>query len=141
MDASKYIRPGTLEDALEYAKEIRRTLGTTATQKKSRIYPLWSHRYMSGPETWLITAYSISPIAQWVSLILWQQWRLNRGKQPLKLTGRALRKFGVSRFSAYRALNALEKAGLITLQRFKHRSPLITIANADKAVKFRHEEI
>jgi hypothetical protein len=113
-EASKYVRPAVLPEIPD-------------SRKKARIYPLWAHRFMSGPETWLIAAYSISPTAQWVGLILWQQWRLNRGKQPLKLTGRMLCKFGVSKFKARRVLNALEKAGLITMQRFKHRSPLITI--------------
>lgn len=114
VDVAKYIRPATLPEIPD-------------AKKRTRIYPRWSHRFMSGPETWLITAHSISPSAGWVGLILWQQWRLNRGKQPLKLTGRTLRKFGVSKISARRALKALEKAGLITMQRFKHRSPLITI--------------
>ena len=105
----------------------RIAINSPSLRKKPGYIPLWSHRFMSGPETWLIVAHSISPSADWVGLILWQQWRLNRGKQPLKLTGHALRKFGVSKISARRALNALEKAGLITIQRFKHRSPLITI--------------
>jgi hypothetical protein len=115
VDVSRYIRPAVLPEIPE-------------AKKRSRIYPLWSHRFMSGPETWLTVAYGISPTAQWIGLILWQQWRLNRGKQPLKLTGRMLRKFRVTNISARRAVKALEKAGLITVQRFKHRSPLITLA-------------
>jgi hypothetical protein len=122
VDVSKYIRPAVLP-------EIR------DSKKKARIYPLWSHRFMSGPETWLITAYSISPTAQWVGLILWQQWRLNKGRQPLKLTGRTLRKFGVSKFRARRALSSLETAGLITVQRFRYRSPLVTIVTRSRGLE------
>jgi hypothetical protein len=114
VDVSRFIRPVQLPEIPD-------------SKKSARVYPLWSHRFMSGPEIWLIAAHSISLSTSWIGLILWQQWRLNRGKQPLKLTGHALRKFGVSKISARRALNALEKAGLITTQRFKHRSPLITI--------------
>jgi len=127
-DVSRYLRSVTLEEALTSSKELRQSLqGKNLLQKKACIYPLWPYRFMSGPETWLIAAHSISPSTVWVGLILWQQWRLNRGKQPLKLTGSTLRKFGVSRISARRALVALEKTGLITIQRFQHRSPLVTI--------------
>jgi hypothetical protein len=119
-EASKYIRPAVLPEIPD-------------SRKKARIYPLWPHRFMSGPETWLIAAHSISPSASWVGLILWQQWRLNRRKQPLKLTGHARRKFGISRICTRRALIALERAGLITVERFRHRSPLITIVTARQA--------
>jgi hypothetical protein len=62
-----------------------------------------------------------------VGLLLWQQYRLTRGKQPLKLTRRMRERFGLKRYLMISGLNALEKAGLITVQRFKHRSPLITL--------------
>ena len=66
------------------------------------------------------------------ALILWQQHRMNRDNQPLKLTGRMRRKFNLNRYQVRRALTALEKAGLITMQRFKHRSPLITLMTGQK---------
>jgi hypothetical protein len=39
----------------------------------------------------------------------------------------ALKRFHVNRWSAYRALTALENAGLVTVTRQSGRSPLVTI--------------
>jgi hypothetical protein len=122
LDSSKYLRPATLPEIPD-------------STKRARIYPLWPHRFISVPEWWVIVAPQVSDKSPWpivVGLILWQQYRLNRGKQPLKLTGPMRRKFGIKRDRVRRALTALEKAGLITMQRFKHRSPLITLMTGQK---------
>ena len=52
-----------------------------------------------------------------VGLILWQQYRFRRGEQPLKLTGQTLKKFGLKRRFTSHALDTLEKAGLIHVQK------------------------
>jgi hypothetical protein len=115
-DVFKYLRPATLPEIPD-------------SKKRARIYPLWSHRFVSVPEWWIPLAirasnqksYGVFP----VGLLLWQQYRLNHGKQPLKLTRRTRERFGIKRRLMDSGVNALERAGLITVQRFRHRSPLI----------------
>ena len=62
-----------------------------------------------------------------IGLLLWRESKFSGGDRPVKLTKAKLRALNIGRYSASNALVALEKFGLITVQRFKHRSPLITI--------------
>jgi hypothetical protein len=125
-DVSKYLRPATLPKIPD-------------SKKRAGIYPLWSHRFVSVPEWWIPLAicagnqksYGVFP----VGLLLWQQYRLNHGKQPLKLTRRMRERFGLKRRLMDSGLNALERAGLITVQRFRHRSPLITIVTRSRGLE------
>jgi hypothetical protein len=133
LESSKYLRPVTLAEILTAEKTVGSKI--YESNKRSKVYPLWQRRFMSFPEDWL-TPFPIKgkirSAALLVSLILWQQYRLNRGKQPLKLTGTMRRKFVLNRAQVRRALIALEKCGLITMQKFKHRSPLITLVTEQK---------
>ena len=47
--------------------------------------------------------------------------------RPIPATPRLLERFGMSSRSAYRALASLESAGLITVQRRRGASPLVTV--------------
>jgi len=49
-----------------------------------------------------------------------------RGKNPVRLTHRCLRAAQLSRFAAKRALRALEKAGVISVEHRRGRAPLVT---------------
>ncbi len=89
-------------------------------------------RFMCMPESWAIKAFHIarkrqSPGPVIVGLILWQKYRMERGKQPLKLTNRMLQRFGLGRHFFSKWLRVLDTAKLTSTQRFTHRSPLITI--------------
>jgi DNA-binding transcriptional ArsR family regulator len=127
-DVSRFLRPVTLEEILASEKRVRTKI--FAPKKKSKVYPLWQCRFMSFPEEWLtfpLFKGGNHGTALVVGLILWQQYRLNRCRQPLKLTGHMRRKFSLNRSQVRRALITLEKAGLVTVQRFRYRSPLITL--------------
>jgi hypothetical protein len=133
IDTSRFIRPVILGEILNLEKKTRKV----AFKKETKVYPLWQCRFISFPEDWLtshLIKWQIRPTALVVAMILWQQYRLNRGRQPLKLTGHMRRKFSLRKSQVRRGLLALEKAGLITMQKFKHRSPLITIVTEQKPI-------
>jgi uncharacterized membrane protein len=58
-------------------------------------------------------------------VLLYMGWK-NRGA-PIKLTNGMLRIEGISRRSKWRALNALERRGLIAVERRLRRSPIIRL--------------
>jgi hypothetical protein len=89
-------------------------------------------RFMCVPELWAIKVFRVarksqSPGPVIVGLILWQKYRMQHGRQPFTLTNPMLHRFGLGRHFFSKWLAVLEKAGLVSAQRFKHRSPLITI--------------
>jgi hypothetical protein len=49
------------------------------------------------------------------------------GTPTIPLANRALAKMGVDRYTKYRALDCLERAGLIRVERRGRRSPLVTL--------------
>jgi hypothetical protein len=57
---------------------------------------------------------------------IFQLKRAGRGKNPVRLTHRCLRAAQLSRFAAKRALRALEKAGVISVEHRRGRAPLVT---------------
>ena len=61
-----------------------------------------------------------------VGQILWQQ-QMMRKSQTLHVSRSVWRKIKLDRRLVNRALYALESTGLITVERFKHSSPAITI--------------
>jgi hypothetical protein len=85
-------------------------------------------RFLSAPEWWLAEAIKrVGYRSVVISLLLWRQLYYLHGQQPVMLTAKNLRRLGVNRQYARRVLFALERARLIKLERFLHRSPLITI--------------
>jgi hypothetical protein len=59
--------------------------------------------------------------------LLYLSWK---GKgAPVKLANGMLRIDGISRQSKWRALNALEQRGLVTVQRHHRRSPLVHLSH------------
>jgi len=89
-------------------------------------------RFMCMQEPWAIQAFTLARELQTpgpviVGLIIWQKFWMERGRQPLKVTNSMLHRFGIKRPFFAKWLGPMEKARLIRVQRFKHRSPLITI--------------
>ena len=85
-------------------------------------------RFLSAPEWWIVAARKrVGHGSVLVGFLLWRQFYYLHGKQPVVLTGRNLRCLAIDRQHARRMLFALERAKLITLKRFVHRSPLVTI--------------
>jgi hypothetical protein len=129
VDVTKFALPGkSIAEMLEEARAHKES--SMIKRKKAHVYQLWPDEFVSAPKKWLVVAAKLSKKSPWtvmIGLALWQQHRLNRGEQPLSLTGHKLDSWGIKRFYTRRALVALEKGKLIKVERFKHRSPLITI--------------
>jgi hypothetical protein len=125
VDVTKYSWPVSLPE-----KPNLRAVGT-----RRRIW-LEGEFFGPIPAWWLIQALRAgirkSYGAVFIGLLLWRQYWLERQKQPLKLTGAVLKKFGLEKRFARHALDTLEKAGLIYVQKFNYRSPQITIVTEEK---------
>ena len=57
--------------------------------------------------------------------LLYQHWKGNGA--PIKLANGMLENDGIDRFAKWRALKELERRGLVTIERRRARSPLITV--------------
>lgn len=83
------------------------------------------------PLAWLTPAARLSGRTLAAALALWfQSGRTNRRR--VSLTGPILDRFGVGRKALYRALQALETAGLVTVERRQGKNPTVTILDAPR---------
>ena len=78
------------------------------------------------PLTWLSPAACLPGKALAVGLALWFEAGRKRTRQ-VRLTGPILRRFSVERRAAYRALGALERAGLVSVKRQVGKNPALEI--------------
>ena len=85
-------------------------------------------KFLKGPIpwSWLSKGASLKGQALHVGLALWLLAGIKRS-QSVALSNSVLQDLGVSRFSGYRALHALEEAGLISVERHTGRNPVVTI--------------
>ena len=83
-------------------------------------------RFVKGPLQleWIATAARLRGSALSVGIRLWFLAGLNRSS-TVTLAGMA--EFGVTRWSAQRALKDLEQAGLVAVERRAGRKPIVTI--------------
>jgi hypothetical protein len=68
-----------------------------------------------------------------VALAIWYESGLKYQARMVKLRSSVLRDMGVSRHAGYRGLEALENAGLVSVQRHPCRSPVVTILDPTEA--------
>ena len=78
------------------------------------------------PWSWLSKAARLKGQALHVGMALWFLAGIKRNG-TITLSGSVLEDLGVSRHSGYRALHALESAGLISVDRYTGRNPVVTI--------------
>jgi DNA-binding MarR family transcriptional regulator len=78
------------------------------------------------PWAWLTKAAQQPGKALHVAIALWFVAGITRVR-TVALPGASLRLLGVSRYAAYRALTALEQAGLVAVARHPGRKPMVTI--------------
>ncbi len=85
-------------------------------------------KFLKGPIPcwWLTKAAQQRGRALHVALALWF-WAGIKGSGQIALSISKLSALGVSRFSAYRGLAALERAGLISVHRQRGRNPIVTL--------------
>ena len=90
-------------------------------------------KFLKGPIPWewLTQAAKLPGKAFEVGIALWFLAGVQR-KRTVTLSGSALRDLEVSRFAGYRALSALEKTGLVSVQRHPGRNPIVTILEYKK---------
>ena len=85
-------------------------------------------RFLKGPIplAWLMAAGSQPGKALHVAVALWFLAGVNRNR-AIALSTSLLSSFGVGRYAGYRALRALEHAGLVSVVRHPGRLPIVTI--------------
>lgn len=86
------------------------------------------HRFLKGPIPWpwLVAAANLRGRTLHVAVVLWFLAGLTRST-TVKLGGRQLAELGVDRHAKYRALRALERAGLVRVKRSPGQNPLVTL--------------
>jgi hypothetical protein len=65
-----------------------------------------------------------------VAIALWYLSGLNRQSKTVNLKGSILREMGVDRHAGYRGLAALERAGLVSVERHSGQLPVVTLLSA-----------
>ena len=78
------------------------------------------------PLSWLAKAGKLPGRALHVGTVIWQRAGVER-KQTVSVPSQILAEFGVDRFAKKRALDALAKAGLISVVHHRGRNPVATI--------------
>jgi hypothetical protein len=87
-----------------------------------------SHLFLRGPIPlpWITIAANLPGKALHVGLLCWFLVGIRRARR-VSLTPSKFIAFGLSRYSAYRGLAALEKAHLVAVERHRGRSPIVTL--------------
>lgn len=96
--------------------------------KANRPRPKRGRKFLKGPVpmTWLNTAARQPGKALHVGIALWHLAGLQRSR-TVTLSATVLRELGVARTSGYRALAALEAAGLVAVERHPGRCPVVAL--------------
>lgn len=91
-------------------------------------------KFLKGPipRKWLEEAAKLPGKALHVAIEIWF-WAGIVGSSGIRLKGANLLKMGVKRHSAYRALKALESAGLITVDRRPGAKLVVSLNDVDRA--------
>ena len=92
----------------------------TAGKRKAR------HFIPPIPLGWFQRACQLPGKAPVLASVLWYLHRLKKSK-PFALAQARLDGFGITRQAKYRALEALEAAGLVSVERRPKKSPIVTI--------------
>lgn len=79
------------------------------------------------PIPWLSVAMKLPGKALHVAIAVWYLSGLSKGAAKVHLSPTLVRKLGVQRHTAYRALLALEKAGLVSVVRHRGKAAQVTI--------------
>lgn len=94
-------------------------------------------RFLRGPiPWWWLSAAAIASgrgSSFKVAVAIWHLSGLNGQRKTIRLSGRALRDLGVSRYSAYRGLTCLEEAGLLKVRRHLGRCPIVTLLDREQS--------
>lgn len=105
----------------EYSRQRRRD-----HQKRKQV------EFVAGPipVAWVTKAAALPGGALAASLAIWFRAGCEKSQRNLSICPTLLERFHVKRLAGYRALQALERAGLVSVVRHRGRCPLITIRKA-----------
>ncbi len=89
-------------------------------------------KFLKGPVpmNWLNAAARLPGKALHMGIAVWHLSGLNRSARTVTLTTTVLREMGIRRTTGYRALAALEQAGLVSVVRQPGRAPVVTLREA-----------
>lgn len=119
-------------DRLRLSAEQTDSKSTTATKVVSKQPPArFKGEFLRGPIplAWLTVAANLPGKALAVALAIWFESGRRRGSKTIILTTAILDRFAVGRKAKYRALQHLENAGLVVVNRQPRRNPVVTILN------------
>jgi len=102
--------------------------GPEGGARRGRQVATFRGKFIKGPLDflWLSEARKLGVTALWVGLALWFLRGLRRSN-TFVVSNMMMREWGVEGDAKSRALRALEKAGLVTVERRGRRSPLVTL--------------
>ena len=102
--------------------------GVNKSNKKKVPRHRKGERFLKGPIpwSWIVEASNISGGAMKVSLAIWLLAGI-KNADKIKLSNGVLEELGISRPTKYRAIKAMEHAGLISVSQHSGNSPEITI--------------
>jgi len=105
---------------------IRSVTNIVASRRAPRLAR--GQRFLKGPIpwAWLMRAAELPGRALHTAVALWFLSGVTRS-ETVKLSGRPLAELGVDRHAKYRALAALEGAGLVRVTRSPGRNPVVTL--------------
>jgi hypothetical protein len=85
-------------------------------------------KFLKGPipMNWLTAAAKAPGKALHLAIGLWYWAGITRSRE-IRVSMKGLEQLGISRFSGYRGLTALENAGLISVERHRGRRPIVTL--------------
>jgi DNA-binding transcriptional ArsR family regulator len=103
----------------------------TAIQRRGPPRHREGERFLKGPIPWqwLCSASRLPGKALHVAIALWHLAGMT-GSETVRLATSVLKPLGVSRYSGYRALRALEEAGLIAVTRRRGRNPIVRLLDS-----------
>jgi hypothetical protein len=83
------------------------------------------------PLDWFIKASLLPGKAAIIGLVLWFRSGLEQ-KRTITLSNATLARFGVDRHAKYRGLQALKKAGLVSIEPKQGKNPTVTILDVEQ---------
>jgi DNA-binding MarR family transcriptional regulator len=117
-----------------HPEKMEPTVGPKA--KISPVLPnyIQGEKFFRGPVSlrWLTTAGRLPGRALQAALVCQHLGRLKKSRR-FRLEGALLKEMGVSRQSVYRALDRLERAGLLQVKRKQGRCPIVTILDLPRS--------
>ena len=110
-------------------ERIPERLSEDSLRRRREMRKRKSAEFLMGPVpvSWLTRAAALPGGTLATSLAIWFRSGCERSQRGLSICPQLLERFGVKRVAGYRALNALEKAGLVSVERHRGRCPLVTV--------------